>query len=418
MPCSASTGAPGPLARRARVARPCAWVSTTARLPTSSRTGSGFHVWARASSRCRQGERASAPLFDVPAPEPILPHSRVLLRLPNWLGDLIEAEPLASALAAHVGPERLTLAGPATLLPILDGRLPGSPRLPLARQAEPMFRSMDRVEVAWLLHGSFRGAWAARRARVRRRIGFAKGARRWLLTDPISVALERGEVPRGLGRSGRPPRVLPRPFDLVCAELGLALGLPLERRRPRLEVTPQGAAAADERGVSGAGFVLLNVGARPGSAKGWLEPHWAQLAEELAQRGRDVVLVSGPGEEERLAAVARAVSGSGVQVLAGRTVRLPELVAWCARASLVVCADGGVRHVARAVGTPAVVLFGPTDPRHTASYTGDERHLRVPVSCGPCHQERCLLPPPQKHRCMRLIDARSVLERALEALGE
>jgi len=84
------------------------------------------------------------------------------------------------------------------------------------------------------------------------------------------------------------------------------------------------------------------------------------------------------------------------------------LAAWCRRARLFVCTDGGPRHVAAAVGARQVVLFGPTDPRHTSEHANDESPLREVVPCGPCHRERCPLTGSEEQQCMQLLWPRQV----------
>jgi heptosyltransferase-2 len=83
------------------------------------------------------------------------------------------------------------------------------------------------------------------------------------------------------------------------------------------------------------------------------------------------------------------------------------------RARLLVTTDTGPRHVATAFGTPAVVVMGPTDPRHTASNLDRTRVLRVDVECGPCHLKTC----PIDHRCMTALTATDAL-RAADSLLE
>ena len=76
------------------------------------------------------------------------------------------------------------------------------------------------------------------------------------------------------------------------------------------------------------------------------------------------------------------------------------------RAELLITTDTGPRHIAIAVGTPAVVLMGSTDPRYTNSHLGPTIVLRRDVPCGPCHLKIC----PIDHRCMTGIPPSEVIE--------
>ncbi|WP_231384032.1 glycosyltransferase family 9 protein [Cellulomonas sp. URHD0024] len=124
--------------------------------------------------------------------------------------------------------------------------------------------------------------------------------------------------------------------------------------------------------------VLLHPGAAS-AARRWPPERWAALARDLVGRGVTVVLTGGP-DEARLCQHVRGLAGPQVQV-AGPT-SLPQLADLVASARLLVCGDTGVAHLATAIGTPSVLLFGPTSPRlwgpaiddalHTVLWHGDE----------------------------------------------
>ena len=351
---------------------------------------------------------------------------RVLLRLPSWLGDFVATEPVVRCLHAHFvalgRPEQLSLAAPAPLLALFEERFEGARRLVITKNTEGQgWRGHDW---ALLFNGALRSAWAAWRAGIPRRIGSSKGCRAPLLSLAVQPAREHGGTPLGLGRPGGWPRPLPRPYSGVCIEMASLLGLEIARQRPLL-IPTEAARWSARRRLARAGvgakspLVLVNVGAREDSSKAWRDDSWAALVEQLALRSRLPIFLScGPGEEARVEAVLRRVTQPGVQPLLEPVAELQELLALCSLAHAVVCTDGGVRHVARATGAPTVVLFGPTDPRHSANHNGRERHLRVLVECGPCHLEVCPLVGPRAHACMREISIEAVVEAALERIEE
>ncbi|RZQ60223.1 glycosyltransferase family 9 protein [Amycolatopsis suaedae] len=96
-------------------------------------------------------------------------------------------------------------------------------------------------------------------------------------------------------------------------------------------------------------------------ARRWPADRFAAVAGELARRGEHVVITGSAGERELAERVAGAAGLPSSAVLAGRT-GLAELAALVAGATLVVCGDTGVGHLATAFGTPSVLLFGPTPP--------------------------------------------------------
>ena len=325
---------------------------------------------------------------------------RVLLRLPRWVGDVVMAEPVVRALGAELG-DALTLAGAPQLLDLVGPSAPSARRLPCGRRPDATtWRGHDAV---LLLDSSISSAVAAVRARIPLRAGLTNGARGFLLTHGLTPALERGQRPIGIGRVGRWPRRLPRPFGAKCVELAQRIGVTVRDRRPRLELTEEAFAAVDEAGP----YVAIQVGCRPGSAKGYPVEGWVAVIEAARRRGlgQPIVLLAGPGEEDAARQVAAA---TGARPIVDPVATLPELAAWCARARLVVSTDGGVRHVAAAMGTPRVVLFGPTDPRHTTEAQAGEVHVREFVDCGPCHKERCPLSGAEHLACTNGIDPERV----------
>ncbi len=341
---------------------------------------------------------------------------RLLVRVPDWLGDLVMAEPALRALHERVREldGALTLAGSPRLFEVFDGRLDGVRRVD-ADDANA-WRGHD---VALLLTGSFRSAWSAARALIPRRVGQARDGRTWLLTQSVVPARELGATPLTLGIHGPFPRYLPRPFGATCVELAHSLGATVRDTRPRLEPSNAGLGALAKRlksfGLrSDESFVLANVGARSGSAKGWPAESWASA---LSGFELPIVLVGGPTEEpvlERVRALTRdARVFACLEPLAG----LGELVALCAAARLVLTADAGPRHVANAVGAPLVVVCGPSDPRHTADHNSRTLVLRAPVDCGPCHRERCPLSGEGELRCMRDVEPQRVANAARERLA-
>lgn len=337
---------------------------------------------------------------------------RLLVRAPNWLGDLVMAEPVLRAIDEAGG---ATLVGDAKLLTLFAGALPRCRRL---SSDDP--RDWRGHDAALLLTGSFRTALCAARAGIPVRAGAARDGRGFLLTHGIVPARERGATPLGLGRPGRRPRFLPRPFGSACVELAALVGVTVRDRVPR--IAPDWSASERVRarlargGIEpGARFLAVNVGSRPGSAKGAPAELWAAMLSALALRTElPCVLVCGPGEERALEEIALASRARIVSFTPPPD--LAELAALFSLARAVVTADNGPRHLAVAVGTPVVAVLGPTDPRHTADHLRHTRLVRAEVPCGPCHREVCPLSGPAHKACFTRIDpdevARAVLELA------
>ena len=139
------------------------------------------------------------------------------------------------------------------------------------------------------------------------------------------------------------------------------------------------------------GFVLVNPGAAWPN-KRWPPDRFGRLARWIRDRyrARSVVLW-GPGERELAAEVARHSGGAAAEA---PPTRLPDLVALCRAARLIVSGDTGPTHIAAAVGTPVVALFGPTDPGRNGPWSAGDISLSRYPECE-CHYER---------RCRRTAD--------------
>jgi heptosyltransferase-2 len=427
--------APQVVSRAERLRFLALWLERTGRLDPAAPRAAARRIlrsWARDVERRRRTMAAHRPRHGEPGPyagtrsrprdgsaaaSGSLPTT--IVRLPSWVGDAVMAEPVLRALfEAHRrdgSQERLTLLGPAPVLSLFTDRFPGVRRAVLTGRERPA-DYLDH-DLALFLNGSLASVIAARRARVRLRCGWADGGRAFWLTHPVE---------RHLGRPfGRRPD--PVPFTAAARALGECLGLVPDDLRPRL-VPAERARVAIATRLRAAGldpaapFLLLNGGGRPGSAKAWPAGHWAELVGELGRTlDLPIILTTGPGEEAPAREASERAQGAGrpqPALLLDPVPDLEQLTALSAAAALVIGTDSGPAHIASAVGTPSVVIMGPTDPRHTAEFGAGRRVLRVSIECSPCQRERCPLSGSDRERCMVEIQPSEVVSAAKELLHE
>jgi lipopolysaccharide heptosyltransferase II len=147
--------------------------------------------------------------------------------------------------------------------------------------------------------------------------------------------------------------------------------------------------------------------------KDWTPAGFAAAARHLhEERGATIYLMGGLGDAERCADIERMMGGGAVN-LAGET-SLVEMGSYLAAMDLLIANDSGPVHMAAAVDTPSLVLFGPTHPERTGPYGADHRIVQSgPLDCRPCFMRDC---PPGHHRCMSDISADQVTKVALEML--
>ncbi|MGH9468015.1 MAG: lipopolysaccharide heptosyltransferase II [Terriglobales bacterium] len=339
--------------------------------------------------------------------------NRVVLA-PNWLGDAVMSLPALAALVAGTPDQNWTVLARPSVAPIYRmARLPVRVE-PLAHRRLPRLEGPTREVV--IFPNSFHSALLALRLRARRRIGYARDRRGWLLRPAFPPPA---------------PGSLPGHESFYYLELlrlaGFIASLPPETpARLRVPLHPDAALLSQwrqtlvpSRSASGpqASIVALHAGSTFGSAKCWLTERFAELAGELARRGATVVLIGSAAERE-LARKVRMLAPHPAQIknLVGET-SLEDLVALLAVADLLVANDSGPMHVAGAVGTPVVALFGSTNEKETYPLTEDGKLnlIKAPgIACSPCKLREC----PIDHRCMERISVRTVLAAVEDALSQ
>ncbi len=274
-----------------------------------------------------------------------------------WIGDFVRCHSVVALLRAQ-DPERPVDMVSSTLCAPLADYMPGvrqaivadlpRRRLGVARQRELVAKlRLDRYGQALVMSRKWKAALAPFFAGIPVRTGFLGELRVGLIND-----MRHGE------------RALPRMIDQMGA-LALPKGaaLPAEWPKPELKVPLEDLARwRQARGLAAEGrpIVTLSPGA-VGAGKAWPPDHYAALARALAQEGISVWVLGGPSE----GAIAReivAAGGARVRDLTSNDLRNAILALAAADAS--VTNDSGLMHVAAALGTPTIAIFGPTSPWH------------------------------------------------------
>lgn len=164
-----------------------------------------------------------------------------------------------------------------------------------------------------------------------------------------------------------------------------------------------------EQIVEGENTVVFHPAAR-GETKRWPAERFAQVADQLASSmGARIVLVAAREQIAHVDEVARHLRGRAIN-LAGASSLL-ELAALLKKASLMISNDSGPMHLAAALGTPVIGLFGPTDPRRVGPYGDGHVALRKDVDCSRCSRRACV----RDAACVRAIgvDEVSAAARAI-----
>jgi heptosyltransferase-2 len=152
----------------------------------------------------------------------------------------------------------------------------------------------------------------------------------------------------------------------------------------------------------------INAGATYGSAKRWYPERFALVAREFSSKF-DIIIFGGPNEVEMANEIESYLASSNITNytnLAGKT-NIKELCSLIGGCSLFVTNDSGPMHVAAAYGVPTVSIFGPTKHTETSQWMNEKSKIvRHDLECSPCMRREC---PLGHHECMKSITAEEVI---------
>ncbi|MCB0215247.1 MAG: glycosyltransferase family 9 protein [Chloroflexi bacterium] len=372
------------------------------------------------------------PPAPLPDAAPLLrPGARLLILRPDHLGDLLFVGPALDRLRAArpdlaptllVGPwseavaRRLPGAAAVETLafPWFDRQPKGAPWRPYIRLARAARRLSGRFDAALVLRDDDRwSAWLCALAGIPLRLGHDHPDLRPFLSHrleaahspPHAAAANLSLIEALLAGPGEPGRRLPSPGPETWP-LGFRID-PADRARADALLAEIGLKPGVPGGAPGPLAVHPGAGA---PIKRWRSGAWAELLEALTTPGEALVLTGGPDEAPLTAGLARLLERP-VLDLAGRT-DLGTLAAVYARCRLVLGPDSGPLHLAVAVGTPSLHLYGPADAARFGPWGDAERHLALTseLPCAPCG--RLDWPRPAEHPCVRGIGVARALAAA------
>lgn len=239
-------------------------------------------------------------------------------------------------------------------------------------------------------------AVVARLVRADIRIGFATSGRGRVFTHPVAYSQEIYETSN---------------FFQLLAPLGVTSPCCLDS--PWLVPEQKALAAADSLLVTltGTPFVAIFPGASV-PEKCWGTRRFTAVAEHLAKR--DIAVVVLGGRQESKAGAELAAAGQALD-LTGRT-SLPVAAAILARSALLVSGDSGLLHLAAAVGTPTVALFGPSSVEKWAPQGKLHRTLSARLPCAPCARYGTVPPCRLKVACLEAISVDEVAAAVMDLL--
>ncbi len=339
---------------------------------------------------------------------------RILLIKPSSLGDIIHALPTLSAIRRRYPKAHIAWLVKNEWAEILEGH----PDLNEVLSVDRRWRSwlsliarlrQSRYDVAVDLQGLFRSGLVTGLSGARIRVGFAEAREGSPLfyTDRVTLPV--------LSRA--PWRLLP--MHAVDRNLTLAAHLGADTREPSFpipafsEEARRVQRALAELGLPPADVLVAVAPADRRSVRSWAVERFAEAAARLQNtQGVRIVLLGTPAPRWIGEPFAAAV-GTGLVDLVGKTT-VRELVALLRRVRLLLANDSAPLHIAAAVGTPVVGLFGPTNPARARPYGEGHRVVQAGLACSPCESRTCS--NPHQFECFTAIGVDQVLEAATQIL--
>ena len=334
---------------------------------------------------------------------------RVVVRGTNWVGDAVMTVPALCELRRLLPDAHITLVSrPGTADIFVDADFIDEvlvyDRTGLGsawtQASEWRRRGFD---LALLFQNAFEAAAIAFLARVPRRIGYDADRRGKLLTQAVPLPGwkdERHEIFYYLNLVAELERLLCGASAGDADQPQFALAVSVDRQQRAKEFLR-------EHGLRpGAPLVLLCPGSINSRAKRWPAERYAAVADHFAKAGASVALIGSPAELEVSNEVSLHTMNKPI-VLTGQT-SVAQAAAIISVADVLITNDTGPAHIGSAVGTPTLVIFGPTNPLTTRPFAPNAEIIRQQPDCAPCMLRDC----PIDHRCMTAISPEEVFAQA------
>jgi lipopolysaccharide heptosyltransferase II len=342
--------------------------------------------------------------------------NKILIRVNNWIGDVVMISPAMRAVRGAFPRAEITLLAKTSVIDSLKGA-PFCDRLIEYDRRGPHAGwkgrwkligelRREKFDLALLFQKAFEAALFARLAGIPQRVGFASDSRGWLLTTRLPLPRDGHHVlhfSRIAGSVGADTSDLRLSFHLTPAAKDTALRFLQAQRLCEEE---------------------LRVAVHPGASKparGWHAERFGEATAALVrEHGARPLLLGSSGEAKALEIIRDIAGPTCVVPPPGQS--LQEMAAILEHCHLLLCNDSGPMHIAAALRVPVVAVFGPGTPERTGPFTdpGLFRVLTHRFPCSPCRQDffrECRSAPSGKPWCVEEVNLQEVLRACTELLG-
>ncbi len=328
---------------------------------------------------------------------------KILVRCPNWLGDIIMAIPAIRALKQIFpkyeiwGYARKEYVNILKRVDAINDVIAFQKKSILheIKASVPVIKKLQ-FDKAFILPNSWTSALIPFLAKVPERYGYNVRGRKWFFTKAIPL-------PKNIKK-----------MHHVYYYLGIVNGFFNSNYddKPYLNVTEKEVASFREKyNLIGADLCCFVPGAAYGPAKCWFVERYIELGKILIQKGFHIVLVGSKDDIERCNLIEKTIN-KHVTNLAGKTTidELPVVMKSC---KFTISNDSGPMHVSAAVGTPVIGIFGSTNPKTTYPFGYMDYVLHKEIDCSYCLKRHCIRKF-DKMKCMELITVEDVLNKLQE----
>ena len=333
----------------------------------------------------------------------------IIVRMPNWVGDMVMATPILSDLRKAYPDARLTAMCRFPISELLQEDVEIDELFAFTKTSRLVRRDekkniLDRLrkgsyDLGLILPNTFSSAWWFWQGNVKVRIGYDGAGRSSLLTHPLE----------------KPANAQEQHLVKTYKHLLSPLGIPLSDTKPRLYLKEkeieQAKVLLSQHGVKPQHKIVgINPGAAYGSAKCWLPDRFREVTTKLLEDKDVIVVYFGDLVTSNL--VKEVCQGLSTRVInmAGLT-SLRELACLISLCNVLLTNDSGPMHIAGALGTSVVALFGSTSSIVTGPWQ-ESKVIQKHVACSPCYRRTC----PIDFRCMKQIGVDEVVQSVLEML--
>ena len=319
----------------------------------------------------------------------------ILIIAPHWIGDAVSTQPLLANLKVLYPDSKIDILASNWVAPVYRAcsevhevieakfehkKLQWKLRKEIAKEIEA-----KNYQACFVLPNSFKSALIPWLANIPFRIGY-RGELRFGL---INLALDNPS------KVNRPPMV--EHYLVLSQLLKDDESIPLDKLVPKLNVSgaakEQVGQKLQDANINRDFIYAICPGAEYGPSKRWPTEHFAVLAQQLIKQNSNnqIVLLGGKNDyslAQEITSQSKLVSN--IHNWCGNT-SLDEAIALIGMSKAVVSNDSGLMHIAAALQTPQVAIFGSSDPTHTPPLSDRAKIMWLNMSCSPCHKRVCPL---------------------------